>query len=486
MVPGRLGEIHSRNRELPNHIGPFSGAGTPRWRIRSDLRRRPAFNPCTANMLGLSTETGVNTRNSALIQPEILFEVARVFEGSYPAGPSFLNALGNLVEAIVIHEHIYLYGNKEGLDEDDPDSPWPAFYASRLVTELSRAGILIEPTFQEFSQHLTAVGSEYDFIEFIEDFAWVPTSFVVSEPSFEEGSYRESIDLVRHAAGIFAEETLVKDDIPDSPKISVSALPLIPLGFTKNDLIRLEGRNRMMRGYYNLSKNLGVHLYSLFQSVPHQLGAVRNGNSRARLLFERIQNKALALLETEDLVGDETYTRVSIPPLLQIVLAKCLGSQSSFASELLELRHRHRQLRSYLSSYEEAWQAASTREEARKLNAELATAFESLGKLETAATTRLLYRIWDVVKDPTKILEKVGDALVHRGKEYYAIDRVWGLHDFYHDVRNAPLPRRNYDLLASMFDKMATENTWATAEEFAKLVDRNIVGSKASGGIGAT
>jgi hypothetical protein len=86
-----------------------------------------------------------------------------------------------------------------------------------------------------------------------------------------------------------------------------------------------------------------------------------------------------------------------------------------------------------------------------------------------------LYRIWDIVKDPKKVLEKLGDALVDKGKQIYAVDRVQGLHDFYRDVRDSPLQARNRALLEKTFDRFAPDTTWSAAAELAGKVETNVL-----------
>jgi hypothetical protein len=45
----------------------------------------------------------MQTVNSAILKEEVIFEVLRVLDRGYPVGPSFVESLSSLVEAVVIH-----------------------------------------------------------------------------------------------------------------------------------------------------------------------------------------------------------------------------------------------------------------------------------------------------------------------------------------------------------------------------------------------
>jgi hypothetical protein len=408
----------------------------------------------------------VDATNSALIYPEMFLDVWRVLEDGYPVGPSFVNSLSTLVEAVVIHDRLFLQSNFDR----KVDSPWRSFEASNLARMLRREGILVEPSDDELERWLSGADGDYNYVDFLTDSSWTPVGFLTQKSEAEELSYRIFSAISTYAPEAFTLEELV-DDSEGGTGVDPKALPLLAVGFTVKDLIDIEGRNRKMQCYQRLSRCLGLHLYTLFQCAPHQLGAIGTANAKARAVFEQFQTKSLAILDTDDAVGDGAFRRIDIPPLCQIVLERCKGSRSAFLGELLSLRERHRNLRKYLGTYEKAWNAATTKEEARRLKAELNQAFENLAKLEASPTTRLLYRTWDIIKSPSKILEKLGDALVDKGKEYYAVDRIWGLHDFYKDLRESPLQKRNYALLESMFDRFAPEQTWSAASELAETVE---------------
>jgi hypothetical protein len=317
----------------------------------------------------------MDSQNSALIYPEVLFDVIRVLEDKYPVGPSFVNSLSTLIEAVVIHDRIFLHSNYDL----SANSPWQTFHATELAATLKREGILVEPTGDEFEEWLSSVGCDQDeYIKFLTNDAWIPTGFLADRPEDEEMNYRAFADIATYAPEVFSKDTLVEG--PNDTVINLSALPLLKHGFTAQDLIRIEGYNRAIGASQTLSRSLGLHFYSIFQSTPHQIGSIKAANLKARSLFEELQTRILVMVDDNGSVGDDQFRRIDIPPLCQIVLEKCKGSRRALWDELLDLRERHKSLRAFLGAYESRWNLAETKGERRSLKAELNQAFENLAK----------------------------------------------------------------------------------------------------------
>ena len=85
----------------------------------------------------------MDTSNTALIQDEVLINVSNVIEKGWPAGPSFLNSLGSLIEAAAIHDKVYFNPMGHTLEVETHDDRVPSLLLeSDFVQQLIREGIL--------------------------------------------------------------------------------------------------------------------------------------------------------------------------------------------------------------------------------------------------------------------------------------------------------------------------------------------------------
>jgi hypothetical protein len=215
-----------------------------------------------------------------------------------------------------------------------------------------------------------------------------------------------------------------------------------------------------------------MNMYPTFVALPHQLGAVRSSNRKARELYESIIENILAM--DDELVGKENYRRISIPPLLSIVLEKCKDKATAIGIEICELRNRHKVFRKYLTGYEKEWKLAKTRSDRLKLSQDFDNAWQELTKRYEAPPTRIIYQIWDVLKEPTKVLQKLGDKLAQKGKELSVISRAAGLHDFHQELLRSPIPERNFELVQKLFKRLIPDSSWKIAETYANRMDELI------------
>jgi len=260
----------------------------------------------------------VNLDNSGWLLPEVLFDVWRVAEARYPAGPSFLSSLATLTEAVILHERLYLFGHRDSLHTLNSNSPWHQLYASPLVQSLFNAGIIVELSANGAEELLSQAGSHYDFADFLSDHAWVPKGFSTSDPESEGTAYQAWSDILRHDPDLLRMETLVEDDA-SVPTVVAKALPLLGLHFTTDDLINIEGVNRGARGNKRLSNELGLHYCGPLMSVAHQL----------RL--------------TQDLARSSSeIEKVIVPPFWYPLLKTCARGDDLFA-DLMDLRVRYSQ-----------------------------------------------------------------------------------------------------------------------------------------------
>jgi hypothetical protein len=417
----------------------------------------------------------MNWYNSALIQDEILVHISRVIDYGDPAGPAFLNSIGTLVEAIVLHENVYFdpargsqVRRSDNRTPDGRETVASIIYGSSFVQHLIRDGVLKPlPGHEDLNTYLESKGANYNYWEFISDLMWRLMSFASTDPEEQRRLYVSQAFLMDKFPKIFHSKDLIDDFEPgDEPEfLEVSAQVLYRSGVPIENLLQWEGWNHIGSAYADLARSLGLHLYLVDLALPNQLGAIRQINLKAREIYEVIKSK-LDEVDDEN-IGTSDFQSLQIPPLFQIVLANCKDSRNALAEEVFNLRYRHRKFRHYLTNYEAEWDTAKTRNDRFRLKREFENAWKTLAVKEDRASTRLIYTLWDIFKSPTKIFEKIGDKLADKGKEISVIEQARGLHDFWNELQRSPVSNQNQELLRNLFPKQVEEKVWIAAKEFS-------------------
>jgi hypothetical protein len=135
--------------------------------------------------------------NSALIQEETLLNVFLVLEQGWPAGPLFLHALNSLIEATVLHEHVY-FDPQETFDRTNlaPGSVTSLIRGSSIVQLLLReSAIELLPKSTALDQYFEAIGTEYRSGNFLADASWTPHAFMYGSPEDEPNRLQIYLDL---------------------------------------------------------------------------------------------------------------------------------------------------------------------------------------------------------------------------------------------------------------------------------------------------
>jgi len=385
----------------------------------------------------------VDFANCGYLYEETLTDITTVVEGGWPAGPSFFHSLGSLVEAVIIHEHVYFdalnYSRHPRSGEDITSHILQSEFAKHLIAD---SAIEPFPVAEEVNKHLEAIGKEYSVMDFWEGSVWDPTAtFTIAIPGRELNALQIALDLTQ-VPDVLSGHYLI--DSPEYPALggpvtgilensSRAVLYLLDkssgkptaienagvmravseLGFSPADIRHIDALNHRARAHVDLGRELGINIYPPLRALSHQFGGVRASNTEARRLYDDLESKFRQKLSvTEDTeVGSERYARVSIPPLVQIVLQKCGDNPRALGVEICHLRHSHREFRNYLTGFERAWKSATTRQERLKLRSEFGNAWETLSKGIDQPSTRLLYQLWDIIKKPTDLLQGMGDFL---------------------------------------------------------------------------
>jgi hypothetical protein len=102
------------------------------------------------------------------------------------------------------------------------------------------------------------------------------------------------------------------------------------------------------------------------------------------------------------------------------------------------------------------------------LQDEIDAGLAAVAGLTLASKDRLIYRVWDLLKDPTKILQAIGDVFVARGRKEAAIGRVHGLKAFWNAALDAPPNDVTESNLRRLLPRMAEGRVWSTAQAFQR------------------
>lgn len=403
--------------------------------------------------------------NDSLLQDEILVRLASVVDYGYTPGPSFLAALSTLVEAVVLHRKIYFdaFADYPNVKSGDDASTASLLKNSPFIRKLiTGEAIHLAPLPDTLDEHLTELGVTYRWIDFIHDAKWQYQSFVPADIAGEEVLYARQATLLREYRGIFAPGPLLDDySVPGSIVFrNDTAATLAANGVPIENLILIEGYNFLASAYVTLGRHLGLNVYLYDVAFPHQLANVDNGNTRVRELMTEVLSSAS---ELDADIGDSDYRQVTVPALTRAVIEACKDTPGALADELLRLRDKHAPFRKFLTEYDSEWHSAQTLKDRVRLKHDFSNAWEAVTKKYKSRRQRLIYTLWDLLKEPLKILVKIGDKLVDTGKRQSVVGRARGLNEFWEELLDAPL---RIDL-SKLFRERAPDSLWAAASRYA-------------------
>jgi hypothetical protein len=302
----------------------------------------------------------------------------------------------------------------------------------------------------------------------------MPQLMITSNIAEQKTLYQYLKFLLLKYPTIFEYEDLTgcDDEGNDVPTVDAAA-SLITRGIPIENVIMIEGWNHKAAAWVDLSRHLRLNLYVTDVFVPHQLGLTTLRNTQTREVYDRIVQKA-ADLEERTNIGKTDYATVRLPALAQLALARCLGDIAAFPHEVLELREKHKDFRLQLTYFDSAWSNATNRRERIKLQADFNNAFDTLIKGEVQPRERLIYKMWDLVKNPSRILEKIGDKFADLGRREQVIEQMRGLPKFWNDLLDAPVAEHDERLIAKTFGKIAEQTVWEAGRDFASAMRRKV------------
>lgn len=411
-------------------------------------------------------------RNSALLQDELILEVVAALEGQKPAGPDAVQSIIGLIEACVIHEEIWVNVMPDWAGGHIPE----AYMGHPLIEGLLNEGVLRRPPpSDELDVRFSAVGAAFDMVDFIGDLRFTLEPFNVTGDA-EATAYEVSALIVREVPQAFRQKWLtVPEDLRGHQEIVRAGLAeprgpegpaLANLGFSEPNLVTIEGWNGQGRALSRYAGLLGLNLYVIPRAAPHILGSQANRNEIARKVYQHLSEEAEAKTATD--IGHSGFSYHRIPPIAAAVLRQSTGSAADLVDAILTARHDFRAVRKYLSDFETRWATTTTVRERKALQEEIDAGLAAVAALSLAGKDRLLYRAWDLVKNPTKILQAVGDVLVARGRKEAAIGRVHGLKAFWNAALDAPPNDITGSNLRRLVPRMAEDRVWRAAQVFQR------------------
>ena len=412
--------------------------------------------------------------NSGLIQDDVLGELMLVAADVKPASPSTLHSIGAIVEATVLHDVLYHRPVQIGSVPGTGINLGTLIDASPLVERLTDAGVLKKLPMEEAQQELDGLGAGYSWGDFLGDYYWRQQMFLTPDPAAQMEAYQWARDLLLNHSAIYGKKRLTElDQQGGHTPVESSAKELVEGGVPCENIVLLEGWNHKAAALVDLSAHLRLNLYVVDTFVPHQLGYTESRNAKVRQLYERVVQEA-KILEGDEDVGHTGYATVPVPALALLVLQSCLGDLHAFPDALLEIRDKHAGFRRTLTDFEHAWSAAGSRRDRSKLEAEFKHALTSLVKDETRPADRLVYKLWDVVKEPGKVIARIGDKLAAAGRRERIIGQVRGFGKFWDDLLEAPVAEQSHRLVERTFARIAETEVWRAGQEFAEALRRRV------------
>lgn len=428
-------------------------------------------------------------RSSALIQQESLGQIVCVLEAGWPVGPTFFNALSTLTESLCLYDHVYFDPMRTHLEPHGPAGAKMLQESAFVRLLVSEGALELFPEEPVVNAALAEEGRDYDYIDFLSDYVWTTESAFWADPDGEHGRLQLYCEIVDSAYPLLTHERLLPSEgaaVSLGPEVLLLLLGR-KLRLSDDDLIFLEGLNHHSSALFTLCRNLRIHLQPFYLLLPHQLGTLDRNNSRAmglyRQLLEEIEKrdrKAGKIAGETGIPEQSGFLRVSVPALVGQLLEGCVDKPGAIGPELLELRQRRAGFRSYVREFDRRWSDAKTKEQLWNLGKEWDAAITKLGEKQDRTSSRLIYIIWDILKDPTKILEAVGDKFAARGREESIISRVDGLHDFWRDLAKAPTDQVTAANLARLFPRRLDNEVWDLASKLADSLDRRLPRSNAA------
>lgn len=388
-------------------------------------------------------------RNCSLTLANLLDEVDGVVGGHRAPTPQFLHSFNTFVESCVLTDALYV----PLLDAEHLSLAAPAFPGGRPVT-----GMLIR------DKLLRAIGEGPDALR-------GGTGKVIHAFSVAEGKTPETD---RRWFREYTRDIRERGCLDLFPSYGIGAAPrttplLVVCGgrAAGNYAVAMADRDvsRCIQLVLSFSSGSRLHPALPLYAAKAQAGFFP-GEVPSVDLYARIAD--IHRVKVEELLKFTGYRQVPIPPLASILLSRCRGRED-IPDQIRMLRAEFQGLRDAGRSHQEQLEAASSLDEQFRVMEEFNEFWEAFARKTKHKTTRLIYRIWDVIKegDPWKIVTKSVDRLAAWDQDRAILNRYKGLMDIWRLTRNIPPVQRQLLDVERVFGSAIAENDWRRYASFA-------------------
>lgn len=394
--------------------------------------------------------------NSSLTVVNLLDELDGVIGGYRKPNPQFLYSLNTFVEAYVLTDSIYI----SYTDTYHLNLASPAFPDGRpIISMLIEDGIL--RTIFESSDHLR------------DDTGVVIYTFEVAEGKTIEtdnewfNKYRSEIDRQ------YLSELIPSYDIGTVPEKT----PLLILGGakgTRRSAVVMAERDvsKCIHSVLSLSSGSRLHPALPLYAAKAQANFF-SAHTPSISLYTQLAN--IHNVRVEELLKYRGYREIPIPPLASILLSRC-KAHTDIPAQLKKLRSEFQDLRDAGRLHEQRLENASSIGEQLDIMAEFDELWDVFSKKTKHKTTRLIYRVWDIVKEanPLKWLTKTVDHFAVWEQNQFILNRYKGLMDIWHLTRKIPPVQSQLRDVERVFGATIATEDWKRYVAFADEVNRMI------------
>jgi hypothetical protein len=392
--------------------------------------------------------------NSSLTVVNLLDELDAVIGGYRKPTPQFLNSLNTFVEAYVLTDSIYISSR----DAMHLNLAIPAFPDGRPILKmLTQDGIL--RFIVEGPDHLR------------DDTGTVIYAFEIPEgrtvQNDDEWFKKYCSDVERkYLSGLIPSYDI--GTVPDRT-------PLLILGRAKGTqhyAVTMVDRNvsKCIQSVLSLSAGSRLHPALPLYAVKAQASFFA-ATTPSRSLYEKLAE--IHNVKVEALLKYRGYRQIPIPPLASILLSRC-KARTDIPTQMKQIRSEFQDLRDAGRAHERRLESASSLGEQLDAMAEFDEFWDVFSKKTKHQTTRLIYRMWDIVKEanPLKWFTKTVDLMVAWDQDQFILNRYKGLMDVWRLTRNIPSVQSQLRDVERVFGTTIAANEWKRYVAFADEVNR--------------
>lgn len=398
--------------------------------------------------------------NCSLTLVNLLDEIDWVVGGYGKPTPQFLYSLNAFIESFILNDEIFVsFGDAMHINLASP-----LFENGRpILNMLVKNGLL--RVIVEGNEHLIdAVGT-----------------VIYTFQTDNDKTLDKNDEWIQQYKKNVNKELLSKILVSYTPGTIPTSTPLLMLGGSSkssNKAIAIFERevNKCLSSVLSLSLGSRLHpvlpLYAVtsqidfFKSIPISLDLYRK--------MADVYN-----VNTEEILKHCGYSRLPLPPLTTILLSRC-RSKEEIPFRLKELRDEFSSLREVCRLHEIRLNNTLTLREQFEVIKEYEEFWESFSKRYKNRSTRLIFRIWDIVKEanPLKYFTKSVDNLIEWDQERVILNRFKGLLDMWNLTLQAPSIQNQLSDVERLFGSAVNTNDWNSYAQHAKNIEKQIFPSQ--------